>query len=768
MNTLSLRYRYRPMRIGFCVETGDLEGFRRAVRLSFTMWGGSFNPIIPIGNTAFASGLAKLFRVDALYPTSDTSETKNFKASQKHIPWPLSGDDLFEETARKEKRARVVDLHHPILRLHEEHFRNNAAAANGGIDLAQWDADDPLADVLLCSFGGTPAPQDIGIDYEGLAREHLFGKTLVVQKGIAIPPLDPTRMTLSQLNRAFIKRHYSVQNHWGRPGFYIGDATNFEDLVNFWNLRAADIQVSFFDPDHAVRFDLLRANWVRAIEAHQAEHPNSGGVALWHRRARPLDALEGFGSTKTDCAVDDALWNGLNVKAPIMYFGEGTALAAVSDNGSAPRISFSLTDRPFTARKTNYHEHFVLSVAPGVGLFGNEDSTLHVPFIPALNEYYGRKVHHSWRGVRAEPGSIGLILDAATDNVALTGLNIADLIGEIFRTNGIAAKPSKPGLVARSLIRQMGGLDGCRPFKIAGVRSLIENHSPDQSFSRATAMQVINGQNADRPLSEYQWLYIEPRPHDAALTNSSVLGYLLDKAVFRAGLNFRCSNCQLEFWLSLDDAKSRVECPFCGNVFNSGAQLRDKGWAFRRSGLFGRNDHQEGALPVSLTLQQLNRDSILDSALYTTAHELRPLTAAIPECETDFVVLTPRGRDHRIQIAIGECKTRQPITKSDVEHLRSVADAFPTSDFDVFIVFSKLSPFSPEEVALIRTLNDGDHHRRVIMFTTRELEPYFIYERTEQEFEIRKTAVSLEDMAENTDLVFFQERRKQAPGNKAS
>ena len=35
---------------------------------------------------------------------------------------------------------------------------------------------------------------------------------------------------------------------------------------------------------------------------------------------------------------------------------------------------------------------------------------------------------------------------------------------------GIAASPSKPGLIASTLIRQMGGLDGCRPFKIAGVR----------------------------------------------------------------------------------------------------------------------------------------------------------------------------------------------------------------------------------------------------------------------------------------------------------
>jgi hypothetical protein len=38
------------------------------------------------------------------------------------------------------------------------------------------------------------------------------------------------------------------------------------------------------------------------------------------------------------------------------------------------------------------------------------------------------------------------------------------------------------------------------------------------------------------------------------------------------------------------------------------------------------------------------------------------------------------------------------------------------------ILFAKLAPFTPEEIALARTLN-GEYRRRVILLTARELEP---------------------------------------------
>ena len=70
MHTLSVTLRYRPLRIGWCIANGDVAGFRSAVRQSFTMWGGRYNPIIPVDDAETAEQLVRLYRVDMLIDIS--------------------------------------------------------------------------------------------------------------------------------------------------------------------------------------------------------------------------------------------------------------------------------------------------------------------------------------------------------------------------------------------------------------------------------------------------------------------------------------------------------------------------------------------------------------------------------------------------------------------------------------------------------------------------------------------------------------------------
>jgi hypothetical protein len=93
------------------------------------------------------------------------------------------------------------------------------------------------------------------------------------------------------------------------------------------------------------------------------------------------------------------------------------------------------------------------------------------------------------------------------------------------------------------------------------------------------------------------------------------------------------------------------------------------------------------------------------------------------------------------------------ITDDDVSNLAAVVDAFPRDRFNTYVAFSKLVPFLPDEINRIRRLNE--RRRQAIMFTPRELEPYFLYERIAKEFSINRTAVSLEDMAKVTAQVYF-------------
>jgi hypothetical protein len=55
------------------------------------------------------------------------------------------------------------------------------------------------------------------------------------------------------------------------------------------------------------------------------------------------------------------------------------------------------------------------------------------------------------------------------------------------------------------------------------------------------------------------------------------------------------------------------------------------------------------------------------------------------------------------------------------------------------------------------------YQRRVILLSERELEPYFMYERAEKEFIIPGSAISLSDMAQATQNIYFDPKPK-VPG----
>lgn len=738
-----------------------MAALRAAMRHTFTLWGGRFNPIIPIredGDSDFARQLARLFRADVLYPMSDAPEVAAFVDEHPHLRWPSPTRSLIEARGGHGKASPFADLLHPIQRIYRETYRNNPSA-DPLVTLHDWHADDPLADLMLAVFGGVPAAEESAEDYLGLLRMHLKAERAIIGSHQPLPGPSADRWTLAGLNGAFVERHFAVRNHWNRPGIFIGDATSFGDLVQFWNLRATATELQFYDPAHSARLDMLRDTWLeRVSRAYPTGHP--GGAAIWGRGDDPFDTTFLPGPI-TQIQVDEHLWNGLNVKAPVMHFGEESVLASVDRSRSTPNLTFALPGRPKIENGSLSDQKCIVSIEPGIGLYGDDLHTLHFPAVPELNEFYSRNAYYGPDAVRAEPGSLGVVISGSTNHLTVRALDATQLIAAVFRSVGIAAAPSSAGLVCSRLIRQMGGLDGCRVFRIGGVRDLIEGYGPDQSFTTSAAKMTIRAHETDHPLSDYQDLYIEQRDIGSGLTNDAVFAHLLEKEVFRPGLKLCCPSCRLDFWRSLDDVRTRTECEYCGHVFNLGRQLRDRDWAFRRTGLFGRSDNQEGALPVMLTIQQLAKVADMSGSTFATALSLVPGGADIANCETDFVLLPRATGDGPVEIAIGECKTRQPISAEDVENLRRVADAFPRDQFRVYVVFAKLAEFSEDEIALIEGLNE-DHHLRAIVLTTRELEPWHVYERTREAYEIDPHAVSLSSLAATTQTVFF-DRRCRAP-----
>ncbi|MGH8497471.1 MAG: hypothetical protein ACRERV_01460 [Methylococcales bacterium] len=766
MDTIRVDICYRPLRIGWAIRAGDMNSFRQAVKYSYAFWGGRFNPILIIDNEAKVERLVDLFRIDFIVPLGTSDEVNEFPKSYLHLINPFFHNPLFFPDANN-PRCQVLDIHNALIYLRDrsewKHLKEK------GVRLYSWSPDDPLADVFLMQFGMYPSIDDTGLDYRYMVMQAAEAEEIFLVKDAPIPASELDYPSIPYLSRQALHRHYSIREGSGSPGFFVGDATNLDDLVCHWNLRAADIPLWFVDPNYLERY----ANVIPAWDSRMRERVsqwhefNRHDVAVWLRQdnldQKRLEECRPFGDLQlmvSTVSIDS--WNGLNILPPMMCFDQVSTLGVLGRDNGKPKVSFSLNGKPFCDDTWFHSQHLVASISFVGGLYGDDLHTFRPPYVPELNEFYARTMHLEYNKLRIESERVGLIIDAADTDSFLHALPVADMMERLFGMANYAAKPSSAGLITRQLIARLGGLQGSRVFKIPGVRRLLKAHGLMVSFTKRSAIQLIGKKDPDNPhakFEDHEDLYIEPRPRGTKLNPVDVFSHLVEKGLFRIGAKLTCPICRMASWIALDTLKQRVICDLCGNDYDATRQLVNGECHYRRSGVLGAEKNAQGAVPVVLTLQQLdtNFHRAFCDPLYSPSLDLDPKDGInLPKCETDFVWVIARPYPRRTVIILGECKDKGPIDATGIDILRSVADSFPRNRFETFVLLVKLSPFIPEEINHAKVLNDK-YRTRAILLTARELEPYHIYERTKAEFDIERYGGTPEDLARATVKIYFAE-----------
>ncbi len=758
MDTARIDIAYRPLRVAWVIQSNDFDSFRKVVRYSHTLWGGRFNPIVFADRPSEARDLIDVFRADMLMPLGTSPEVAGFAAAYPHLPTPYYSDGLFSGNGEN-ARAELLDIDNALSFARKRRTLEDLAKAE--FRTFVWDPTDPLADLLLIQLGAYPAEEDCPINYGAI----FAGPLRAIEETIPANEPLPTRIydhpSIAYLSRHNLARHYTSQAGRDRAGFFVGDVTSLDDLVTFWNLQAVNITLQFIDRTDFARFEYLIPVAERLMlerVAHFGEHWRR--IAVWARSENLDDARKHFtGRPLLLSGVDEVSWNGLNIKSPMIILGEASTLGVVSDSSGNPRVSFALADKPFSDDFWYHNQHLVASVS----MLGDSalewGHTFLPPYVPELNVFLGRSMLYArHEQFRIEPRQLGLVIEAGDKDANIRGISPEELFVELFKRAGVSAKPSAAGLLTRQLIKQLGGLNGARALKIPGVRRLIKERGPTNSFTGKVAFQTIGSADPDRPTAsfkDHQRLFIERRT-EPLLTPPMVFAYLVDKGLFRMGADLVCPACSLKGWTSLDSLATKVVCEFCGAEFDATRQLIADTWRYRRSGLLGRERNVHGAIPVVLTLQQLCVNlGLFGGALYLPSYELEGLPGTeFKKCEVDFLLLS-QGRE-KSELIIGECKDQsEAIDPTDIENLKRVGALVPAERFEVYYLLSKLAGYSVEEIALASTLNDK-YHNRAILLTVDELEPYHIYERSTDKVAKDSHASSAKDLARITTHVYFE------------
>jgi hypothetical protein len=306
--------KYRPVRIGWVVQGRDLAQLLTAASWSTCLWGGRFNPIIPMDDIDLANNLIATFGVDILIPVATSDATKAFIANYSHLHMHLWREEIFAD-----RQCDFADIRHAARRATAP-GNVYAYAPVSSMVRPIWSQEDPLRAVFSVLAGRYPDSNEISINYPRGISGHLEMQDLPFTQDDEFPPKVAESLVPIGLTGYGVCWRGNPSS-WLSPGIFFGSALDFNDLVLCWNLRAAGAEVWFYDQAHASRLGPAVNAFLTALSAKMAKTPNrSKDISLWIRTEQWTSPeqwksdLDLTGFVQGHCpGGDSTIWNGFNI-----------------------------------------------------------------------------------------------------------------------------------------------------------------------------------------------------------------------------------------------------------------------------------------------------------------------------------------------------------------------------------------------------------------------------------------------------------------------
>jgi hypothetical protein len=760
MPELSAEIVLRPTRIGFLTRPNDLASVRAIMRACACLWGGVYNPIIPVFNRApkewrpeiyrrfrgaeVAKGYVRFFEPD-VYVESEKGLLEEAGLGSLRPEHTIHSQVLLLKELLEPEQGRLwsepafgLNIHDTLGHAYktEQQFVLREKRSNFYVLPERGNA---LSEAM---FGVYPASEHVKYIEKGYADVYQAARVRpspdiwrkVFLKG-AGTPLWVTRYGLD------------VQRYWHHdPVIFVFDPTKATDLVDLWNLRlephpVLPVPSGWFEALADDIHEILKAEHRRVIGNNHGLMHNATiefGRSIPKARADALIGILKPGLPQGALAIKywrNAIWvehrqdhvhrdNRLRVSAK-----ERTVDLALKEDKEL-RTTFEILAPEFSERYSRGHNRWVNVL--NISNFGNRNVATVLPF-----NTFDRSWPRLGLGGEAIPvSSEGWVFPQEFTNLGqyVSLLSAKDAIVGSLKQFGIKASLSDPGHIARQMLEHLGGLGGVHLLadvetlkllnKMAGGlrRMSNENDTVEETFQLRTA-----------PLKDWTDL-ISVRKSRRGFPLHGLEDFTKGN-VIRLGLETDCPHCNAKNWSTLTAVDYLVTCERCLRRYDfPQARVREhnRNFTYRVVGPFSVPDYGRGSYSALLTLRFLDRFNSSNSPMtFSTAMNL---SFDGIQREVDFIAWRGDdrlGREIRRppQLVIGEAKSLgqgELITSGDLTKLKSVAAKLP----DAIVVISVLRDrFTRAEKALLakfvnwgRRVNvHGEPTNPVVLLTEHEL-----------------------------------------------
>jgi hypothetical protein len=709
----------RPLKLAYFVDRNNSKQVREAIRLSSTLWGGDYFPIISFYKRMPKSWIEKPFRTSSaesvILGYIEAYDPDILVQFSKDVPKYIISLGL-KIINPKEIWKILDDYEHlspkfglGIFELLNDIFKENF----------KFKMKYPLEIIF------PKIPKKYSLFWASLFGE-LPSEIIPHLEKHYFEPLDiktpdfkmENFKDLMSSNVLFSRRitHHGI-NSYSRNGYrhnafvYYMDATNTEDIIDFWNLRAMGkivIPVPKQLKDNP-QIEELVINFLKAHRRPWKHDPKVCDTAtILRARNCTMDEVQEYAKTlKIERNPGDPSTNGFFVQQhwyprvwdewgrdkdgaiPDDIYGEEENSIEIADTKEL-RIRFKSL-LPKFAQKYAYHSEPRCANEISFSFDGSEEYIAEV-FPKSSGKNFIRTIsgltffRGNWRVGRN--GLVKLVKDNynETKDVLLSEKVFFAWLEDL----GWKPKLSSSGLLAKQIYKKLEGhLDVLTNEKLLGLFEHMNGGSVNADGSPVQDNKI----NQERELGVGE---VKNRLGNDSIKNN-IHEYLIQRGIFKLGLRIQCPHCSRNSWFALDSIHDALSCPRCLNIFPAIGNIDNSAWCYKTAGPFSVPNYADGAYSVLLTLYFFN-------ALKMITMRITPVLSFLAKApgekiiEADFAAFWQEliFGEKRDGILFGECKTYGKFQEKDFDRMSFLAKTFPGS----LLVFSTLRrTFTSKEIA---------------------------------------------------------------------
>jgi len=704
MSSNTVEIRLRPLKLAFLVYYNDMKGLLEAIKTNTFLWGGQYNPIIPIfkhcpkvwierisRNTRakdIIQGYLANFDPDFVVPIGRAKETHLDITDRKQISIEEITDGIKKEGLPKYGIGLREILDHYV-KTEFKYVRRKP------IHVCFPSFRNPYSTFMASVFGI--------LDKEtSTALVKMFGSALnpecpswnLVDYASGIKP-DCT--FLRRLSSLYI--HRNLVNSWDREIVFVMDAGIPLDIMDYWNLRALG-KIVLPVPAQAAREESVKklvSDFIENCFYPINDTVNNQATILKGRNLPKTDfenIVRDFGIARSSDRNESKyviqhyprLWN--------EWAWDKDHVLCCDVEGSTKEYSISGDEENTPLRTLDpefIYPHFYCSEPRFANeirfkLYGNEPELLG-RVIPEGDERMARAV--GCIGIDEYRVSRNGIVHLANDKNGLMFLSLPkseDLFREWFKQQGWEIELSSPGRLAKQMLKYLGGILGISRIAQREVIDLLEKmeggyQMPHDAFI-AEMSKIANKGEFPRGVND-------------------ILKNFLEAKMFNLGLRVQCQTCTQHVWVPLNELNYTLQCTKCLGHFEIPQDYPTKKleWAYRTLGPFNQPNRAFGVYSVLLTLRFFMKEHsyrVTPILSFNARKDNRGLEADLGL----FLQQQMFGYSKR-HLIFAECKTMNLLEKDDVDKMAMLGNEFPGS----ILVFAILrDSFVEREKKLLRPL----------------------------------------------------------------